>query len=82
MDPLSSDDGEDRFEEDDSDSEEYSPGIDGEVGNEVTDISIKCVHRCRKYKHFAEPTASSKKYVNITWTQGDNTGMTAWGEMC
>ena len=40
------------------------------------------MHKCRKYQPFAEPTASGKKYLKITWAQGDTTDITAWGEMC
>ena len=40
------------------------------------------MHERRKYQPFAEPTASGKKYLTITWAQGDTTGITAWGEIC
>ena len=43
MDPLSEDDGE-NLEEDYSDSAEYSPELDKEVPNEVTDIRNEPVH--------------------------------------
>ena len=65
MDPLSKDD-EDHLEDDDSDSDEYWPEIDGEVANEATDISVKCMHKYRKYKLFAEPITSSKNYLKFT----------------
>ena len=45
-------------------------------------VSLKSMHKCRKYQPFAEPTTASKKYLKITWAQGDNTGISAWGEMC
>ena len=44
--------------------------------------SGKSMHKCRKYKPFAEPTASGKKNLKITWAQGDNSDVTAWGGMC
>ena len=40
------------------------------------------MHECRKYQPFAEQTASGKRYLKITWAQGDTTAITAWGEMC
>ena len=82
MDQSSKDEEEDHPHEDDSDSDEYSPEIDGEVSNEVTDISVKCMHTCKNHKRFAEPIPSRKKYLKSTWVQGDKTGMTAWEEMC
>ena len=45
-------------------------------------VSLKYMHKCRKYQPFAESTTSGKKYLKITWAQEDNTGITAWGEMC
>ena len=40
------------------------------------------MHECRNYQPFAEPTASGKKYLKITWAQGEATAKTALGEMC
>ena len=45
-------------------------------------VSLKSMHECRNYQPFAEPTTSGKKYLKIAWAQGDNTGITGWGEMC
>ena len=40
------------------------------------------MHERRKYWPFAEPVASGKKYLKITWAQEGTTAVTAWGEMC
>ena len=43
MDPLSEDDEEDDFEGDDSDTDDYSPEIEGEVTNDVSDTRVEPV---------------------------------------